>query len=174
MEHLHARFYKHPVLNVVESRKDKENRYGDDVIMVELTTKGARGESISKIATDEHKEAFPRAWAEFNGEAYEHAGTELKVLDFSLGRIKELNALGIYTVEELAQVSDGNIARLREGNQLKNKAVKFLEGQQLSQMVSMDEFQAMQQQLEEMKAQLNKEQEKPRRGRPPKHESNAS
>lgn len=173
MEHLNARFYEHPQLNVIESRKDGVERY-DTVLMVELKTAGARGESISKVATEDHKERFPRAWAEFQGETYDNPGTDLKVLGFEVGRVRELNAQGIYTVEDLAQVSDGNIQRMREGFQMKKKATQFLEGQQLSQQVSLDEFNAMQQQIEALQAQLAQTQVKRKPGRPPKNESNAS
>jgi len=154
-EHLQARFYDHATLNVSES-EIKGTKIFDDVVMIELTVRGAR-ESISYVATEEHKAEYPEAWALYSGERFTgNHGTPLNVLGegFTMARVKEFEAMHIRSVEQLALVSDANIMRLREGLKAKHLAVTYLEGQKLAQQnVSMDQFHDMRRMIEELKEQ---------------------
>lgn len=159
MEHLRARFYDHPKLNVANSEQSGHASY-EDVVMVELTVIGAKNESVSKVATDELKQRFPREWAEYNGERFNDANaTPLTVIDgFTPARIKEFEGLGIRSVQELANVADGNIMKVREGLALKQAAVKWLEGAELAKReVTVDQIEELQDrvsQFEEMQKRL--------------------
>jgi len=155
-EHLNARFYDHAQLNVSES-KLKGIKVYNDVVMVELTIRGARGESISYAATDKHKAEYPEAWALYSGQQFTgEVGTPLNVLGegFTLARSKEFESLGIRTVEQLAKVTDGNIMKLRDGMRAKHIATVYLEGQELAKgNVTVAQVDALTRRLEELEAQ---------------------
>lgn len=133
MDHLRARFYDHAQLDVQASQAAGHSVY-KDVVMVELTVIGSKNESISKPATDELREEFPREWAEYKGERFTDADlTPLTVLEgFTVARQREFEGLGIRSVQDLANVSDGNVQRIREGITLKTQAIKWLEGAELA------------------------------------------
>lgn len=178
-DHLNARFYDHPKLNIEESKKAGHKVY-DTVLVVELKVKGERGESVSKLVLDKtnevddteyYKAAFPGAWASYKGTGGGEfvSGTLLKALDLELGKQTELEQLGIRTVEELAAMNDSSCMKIREGLTTKAKAIKFLEAQKISKEGNVvDMLEEMRAQLEELKAE-NEELKKPkRRGRPKK------
>lgn len=160
-EHLHARFYDHPKLNVEESKRTGHKVY-DTVLMVELKVKGERGESVSKLVKDETNEvdnteyysvAFPGAWAQFRGTGGGEfvSGTLLKALDLPIGKRTELEQLGIRTVEELAEMSDASCMKMRDGLTTKAKAIKFLEAQKLQKDGNIvDMLESMKSRLEEL------------------------
>ncbi|MGB1373831.1 MAG: hypothetical protein ACPG6R_11970 [Aequoribacter sp.] len=171
MDHLRARFYDHAQLNVEESKKLGSQQY-DDVLMVELSVKGARGESVSKKVTDKNKDEliaeYPGAWAKYNGEILENDGTDLKVLDFSPARIKELEAVGILSVEDLVNMADASAMKMREGSTMKNAAKKWMDAQELAKHeVTMEAITDMQAQIAQLQEQ-NKALTKKKPGRPPK------
>lgn len=172
-EAFQARFYDHAPLDVEESRKQNREVYHDSKLLCELVSKGKSKESISKPATDELKERFPRAWAEYCGKAYDDGSTELSMLKFDLGRVQELKAMGIRSVEDLADVSDAQIQNVREGYKMRKTAQDFLEGQRLAGQVSMSDFEAMKAQIEELQK-ANEALQKPKRGRPRKEDEDAS
>lgn len=162
-EHLHARFYDHPKLNVEESTKAGHKVY-DSVLMVELKVKGERGESVSKLVVDEtngvdeteyYKAAFPGAWAQYKGTGGGDfvSGTLLKALGLEIGKQTELEQLGIRTVEDLADMADSACMKMRDGLTTKGKAIKFLDAQKLSEQGNIvDMMQEMRNQLDDLKA----------------------
>ncbi len=156
MDHLKARFYNHAALNVAESKESGTKIY-DDLVMVELSVKGSKGESISYVATDEHKKNFPQAWAEYKGESFTgNSGTPLAVLGehFTLARQMEMKGLGIYSVEDLAGINDVDAIKIREGLKAKHLANKYLEGQALAkQDVTIEQVADLQRRLAELEMQ---------------------
>lgn len=178
-DHLVARFYDHPRLNVEESKKAGHKVY-DTVLMVELRNRGERGESVSKTVkggdTDEteyYKAAFPGAWAKYKGggDSGFVSGTLLKALDIEVGEIQMLEAMDIRTVEQLVQVADSAASKIRGGLTLKSKAMKYLEAQKYAKdgnIVDMlTKLQAKVEALEKEKQELEANQKK-RPGRPKK------
>lgn len=156
MDHLKARFYDHVSQDIAASKVAGTKIY-NDVLMVELSVIGSKGESISHIATDQHKADYPHAWAEYSGEKYTgELGTPLSVLGekFTPARQAELRSLGIYTVEQLSKITDGNAMKLREGLTAKNAANKYLEGAALAKReVTIDQFEDMQRRIAELEQQ---------------------
>lgn len=141
MNHLVARFYDHPKLNVEESKKAGSKQY-DPVIMVELKVRGERNESVSKLVYDEraefdereyYKEQFPGAWANYRGKGDGGfiSGTLLTALDIDVGERAMLEAQSIRTVEELAELNDTAAQKIRGGMTLKTKAMKFVKAKGL-------------------------------------------
>lgn len=174
-DHLVARFYDHPRLNIEESKTAGHKVY-DTVTMVELRNKGERGESVSRLVkdadkdeTEYYKTAFPGAWAQYKGggDGGFVSGTLLKALDLQIGEIQMLEQMGIRTVEELASMNDSGAMKVRGGLSLKNKAVVFMKAQQMSRdgnlMESISRMEARIAELETENAEL-----KPKRGRPRK------
>lgn len=179
MDHLVARFYDHPRLNVAESKTAGHKVY-DTVIMVELRNKGERGESVSRLVKDAEKDeteyykaAFPGAWAQYKGggDGGFVSGTLLKALDLEVGQIQMLEQMGIRTVEDLANMNDSGALKIREGLTLKNKAMQFIKAKELSKDGNLlDMVSKMEARIAELEEE-NKTLSKPRRGRPPKVEN---
>lgn len=165
MDHLVARFYDHPQLNVEESKKAGHKVY-DTVTMVELRNRGERGESVSRLVkgpdkdeTEYYKAAFPGAWAKYKGggDGGFVSGTMLKALELEVGEIQMLEGMDIRTVEQLAEISDSAAQKIRGGLTMKSKAMKYIEVQKHTKdgnIVSMLEN------LQQKVAQLEEENEK--------------
>lgn len=178
-DHLIARFYDHPRLNVEESRSAGHKVY-DTVLMVELRNRGERGESYSEIVRggdvnnlEYYKTAFPGAWARYNGngDGTPTAGTLLSALGLEVGEIQMLDGMDIRTVEALANLNDATVMKIRGGLNMKAKAIKWLAAQETlrsGNVVDMlDEMKARIAQLESENQALA---EKRKPGRPKKEE----
>lgn len=137
LDHLAGRFYNHAQLQVKQS-KTQDHAVYKEVLMIELKTKGVRGESISVLITDDNREyycdQFPGSWADYNGEVTgrSRSGTKLDVLELGVAADKEWNGLGIDSVEDLANITDGAAMKIRQGLNMKNAAMKYLDGQALA------------------------------------------
>ena len=138
-DHLVARFYDHPRLNVEESRRAGSKVY-DTVLMVELRNRGERGESYSELVkggdtdkTEYYKAAFPGAWAKYcgGGDGGMVRGHLLNVLELEVGEIAMLEGMDIRSVEDLAAMNDATMAKVRGGFTLKAKAEKWLKTQEV-------------------------------------------
>ena len=121
-------------------------------------------------------ERFPAQWAAFTAGAKEMAkGLPLSEWPgMTTSQVKELNGLNIYTVEALAEVSDGNLAGLGLGaRSLRDKASAYLARMATGVTVQQaeDRNNDLQRQLDELRASMQAP-DAPRRGRPPKVEGN--
>lgn len=183
-DHLVARFYDHPQLNIDESKKLGHKVY-DTVTMVELRNRGERGESVSKLVkgrdvdeTEYYKAAFPGAWAKYKGggDGGFVSGTLLKALDIEVGEIQMLEGMDIRTVEQLAGIADSAASKIRGGLTLKSKAMKFLEIQKHAKngdiIDMMKSLEAKVEALEQENQKLQENQKK-RPGRPKKEDVSA-
>lgn len=81
-------------------------------------------------ATDQHKKRFPLAYAAFKART---AGQEARVgmpienwAQISRSLAMTLRAANVHTVEDLAQVHDGNIDRIGDGRKLRSLAQAFV------------------------------------------------
>lgn len=160
-DHLVARFYDHPQLNVAESKASGHKVY-DTVLMVELRNRGERGESISELVkgrdtdnTEYYKAAFPGAWAKYKGGG-DHgfvSGTLLTALNIEIGEIHMLEGMEVRTVEQLASLNDSAVSKIRGGLTLKSKAMKFLEAQKYARDGNIvDMIQKLQAQVEQLES----------------------
>lgn len=101
----------------------------------------ACGDSLSAAShplDDALKERFAdeyRAWKEDS--AVIHRGTPLEELVAVNERMShELKGLNIHTIEQLAQISDGNIHRLVNGRDLRNSALAWLKSKDAAALVA--------------------------------------
>jgi len=111
-------FYKQAIKNEKRSNEAKTAKF-DEVVMVEITIPGDKNFRFVDKASDEHKERFPTAWAQFEAsEAQVGDGTPLEEWAMmTVGRVKELKSMHIHTVEQLAELPDAFIAKLGMGGQ---------------------------------------------------------
>jgi hypothetical protein len=179
-DHLIARFYDHPRLNVAESRSAGHKVY-DTVLMVELRNRGERGESFSELVkggdvdkTEYYRAAFPGPWSRYKGgntDGLPTSGHLLSVLGLELGEIQMLEGLDIRTVETLSTLNDGAVMKIRGGLNMKAQAIKWLATQDAiksGNVIDMlDEMKARIAQLETENASLA---EKRKPGRPKKED----
>lgn len=102
----------------------------DDKTFIRIQTPGDTKTVIYRVATEQDKQRFPRAYEAFKrGEQVTMEGTPLEQWpQITKSQVRELKHLGILSVESLASVSDANIQRMGPGYmQLKTRAKQFLE-----------------------------------------------
>lgn len=125
---LHVRFYKRAVLNAFRTREEGRKIF-DDKVYVEIIAPANRLNVIDREATDEDKARFSRALAAFFAQQDQLvSGTPLSELPtLTPGQVAELNALKVFTVEQLSNVADTTVQLLGTGGQeLKQRAIRFL------------------------------------------------
>ena len=113
-------FYQHAQLNGQHFADTGKKKY-DDVVMVEVFVKGSTKASISKrvfdnngepitmnLQGDTYPEIYPKAYKAFIREGgNEIDGTPLKLMGGAgPGQIMNLNAMGIESIEDLAELND--------------------------------------------------------------------
>lgn len=128
-EPTYAEFYIHPRLNVMESRKEQRQIYEDE-IWVEIKIKGSENSTFTRAKKPEDELKWPDAWAKFKGEEIENTGTSLRVLpSISPAAEKNLSALGVNTVEDLANLGDEHVIGFRGMIQFRKEAQAYLAAQ---------------------------------------------
>lgn len=145
----YARFYDHPKLNVAKSREQGNPVY-EDAVYIEIMIKGDSNTSFSREMKDADKEMYPKEWKEYEtGTKIEETGTPLNYLpNISPATQMNLNATGITTVEDLAELDDSKVLGIRGMVDLRKRAIAYVKA-----------------------LTVDNEAEKPkRRGRPKKHE----
>lgn len=101
-----------------------------DVEYVEIIIAGDTKNIVNTKVTDVHRRRWPKYYEDFkNGVEGKAEGTPLKEWStIPRTRALELNALNIYTVEQLAELPDGSIQTIgMDGRSLVTKAKAFLE-----------------------------------------------
>lgn len=122
-------FYRDAVQNNFKSAEAGRPIF-DEKDFVRIQTPGDTRTVIARVASDQDKQRFPRAWDAFSrGLEIAEQGTPLEEWpQVTRSQVKELKHVNITTVESLASVSDGNIQRLGPGyHQLRERAKQFLE-----------------------------------------------
>lgn len=101
----------------------------DEIEMVEVWFAGDRLQRPCFEVTDEHRNRWPKEYEAFkSGMTVSESGTPLEHWPrMTVGKVAELKALGILTVEGLAQMPDRNLANLgMKGRELREEARSFL------------------------------------------------
>lgn len=163
----YAKFYLHPVLNKKKSVEAGRDIYEDKVYVLILCPGQTRSE-WRRPMQDKDKRDYPQAWADFqNGEKEPTvSGTPIEFLGISPARAKELRAVHIYTVEQMANCPDTASREVgMDFNTLKNRAAAFIS----KNSPEVDELRRKVAELTEKLAALTSEKKKP--GRPKKAES---
>lgn len=119
------------VMKTVEDRaaSEKEGRpIFKDTPYVEISIPGER--NVKRYPASLHyQQRFPRHWEAFSkrNEEIEHEGTPLTEWPIiKRAQAEELKFFNIYTVEQLATMSDGNAQNMRGLQTLKEKAKAYL------------------------------------------------
>lgn len=102
----------------------------EDVTFVRINVRGNDKLEVHRPATDADKKRFPFAWQQFQaGVKHSANGTPLdRVPGIDPRRISHLNSVNVFTVEDLALVSDGNLPNLGAGGrELRHKAQEIVQ-----------------------------------------------
>ena len=123
-----VRFYRRAVLNASKSANEGRQIY-DEKDYIIIQTPGDRLSNIDTPVEDEHKVRFAEQWDRYQKQQSEpETGTPVSMTPWiSVGLAMELKAMGINTIEALAQLPDVHVSKLMGGNELKRKAQAFLD-----------------------------------------------
>jgi hypothetical protein len=124
---LHVEFYKRPIRQGFLSEQEHREIYQD----VEYVTIRIPGDKLSVIdtpVTETERRRFPELYKRFlDTSDYSFIGTPLKEWPtIKPSRLLELAAMHIRTVEDIANCSDANGAKIMGFNALKKKATLYL------------------------------------------------
>lgn len=187
---LFVEFRDEPIYNEFKSKEEGKPHY-DMKVMVKIYTPGDKTKVVDRLArlTDEESSAlgippdsvrWPAQWAAYKqGHKAIQEGMPLSEwAKLNKSQVQELNALNIYTVEQLSDVSDVALNGLGHGGRsLRDSAISFLEQAKDASYVSKLEEKHSQELAEAMRqiAELRASMEAPKRGpgRPPRETTDA-
>lgn len=126
-----ARFHYHPYLNRARSREEGRPIY-EDRVYVEILVAGMDKQTVNRPAQEKDKVRFAAEWAAFSrGEEARRVGTpvaEWPRMAQTPSMVKMLESINIFTVEDLAALSDGLVPKLGMGGfKLRDEARRFIE-----------------------------------------------
>lgn len=177
MEGLYAEFHLHPVLQVEESKKRGQEIYKDE-LYVTIQIKGQKNQIRDRKATKQDENDFPSAWERWtNKEKSSLRGTPSTALPgIGPSMALELQALGLYTVEDIATIPDSALDKFRGALMLRQRAVAYLKASEIlpetpmtteTEDMAKDDHSPVD--IDAMKSDTTVVQAEPRRrGRPPK------
>lgn len=145
-----VKFFRHPEISQIKSKEANLPIY-DDVDMISVIQPGEK-EEIKVLATEFHKRRFPKQWEAYkSGQELAQSGTPLDHL-FSAepGTILNLKQFNIFTVQQLANITDSAIANIPMGRTLQERARAYLQTSKSNE----NEMAAMQKQIDDLKALL--------------------
>lgn len=175
-EGVRARFFKQKVVLGFASQQ-KGEEVTEDRDFVEIVVIGMDKQIVTTEAKQQHKERFPEEWAAYRrGESPSLNGTPIE--DWPLipeAQLKSLRVLNIYTVEDVAGLTDAGIQKVGMGGyKLRDAAKKFVQLQggdkaavdalKKANQDLQDQMRVMQEQI----ALMTRPPEVKKRGRPPK------
>jgi len=125
---LWVQFYTRPVENKYKSSQQGRPIF-DEVSFVKIIVPGDKNLIIDTKATEEHKHRFPKQWDRYKlGQVQAAEGTPLEAVTWlTVGQVAEFKALNIFTVEQLADVSDQLAQKFMGCFEIRRKAQAFLE-----------------------------------------------
>ena len=123
-------FFVEPVENPRKS-EDEGRPIFDELERVRIVVAGDAFSASVQPVTEEIVERFPTQYAAFKRKAADHHISETPITEWPIltrSQASELHAIKIFSVENLAAVSDANIVRLGpNGRELRAKAQAYLE-----------------------------------------------
>lgn len=124
-------FYTDAVELKYESEKQGRPIF-KDVAFIRKMAPGDANNIVERVAKDFDKKQFPRQWAEYEAtnKSGEVIGTPLEQWpQITRAQVKELKYLECHTVEQLSEMSDGNLLKMGAGfRPLRDSARKWLDG----------------------------------------------
>lgn len=152
-DQLLVKFFRHSELSHHKSVKGGMPVY-DDVDMISVIQPGEK-EEVKVVASEFHKRRFPKQWENYKaGIEQQQSGTPLEHLfPAEPGTVLQLKHFNIFTVQQLAMLSDTAMTNIPMGRTLSDKAKAYLSsasgGQNFHAMTA-----AMQKQIDDLKALL--------------------
>jgi predicted flap endonuclease-1-like 5' DNA nuclease len=112
---------------VEQTRSAGHNVY-EDKVYAEIFIKGDKNTSFSRPKEDADERQYPKAWESFDkGKEVDEDGISLKMLpSISPSTQMNLNATGIYTVEDLAELNDSVVIGVQGMVDLRKRAQAYL------------------------------------------------
>lgn len=131
------RFHIAPIQDEALTAREGRPMFRDEE-RVQYLMPGSFNQPVFRV-TQEHKDRWPREYAAFKaGHTISHAGTPLEVWPLMTpGRIAELKALEIHTVEQAASLNDAVLNKIGIGGQgLKRAAMAYLDDAEAMKMTT--------------------------------------
>lgn len=148
-----VRFYIHSELSQHKSKLAGAPVY-DDVEVIEIRNPGEK-DPVTVAADEFHKRRFPKQYEAFKqGLSVEHTGTPLDLLfPSSPSTVKSLKSLNIYSIQQLAEITDGSATNIPMGITLRDKARAYLKNASAGK--GFHEVEELKRRLEQMQAMLS-------------------
>lgn len=124
----YARFYMHPVLNKMKSEQEQRKIYEDRPYIM-IVSPGQKNTEVRRPIQDKDKFEYAEAWKAFlDGKDEAVVGTPIEMLPgLHESRILELKAVNIRTIEQMADIAEGNAFRVGgDALRLKQQAQGYL------------------------------------------------
>jgi len=151
----HVRFYKFPVLMGFKSKQEGREIYQDHDY-IEIQVPGQKNQIIKRGVREKDKIDYPTEWTAYDaGRDEAHVGTPIdRIPGISPSMVKELQALGVYTVESMAECSETGLQKIGHGaRDLKNRAESYIgDSSKIESLEKKNEILAKQ--LEELSKQM--------------------
>lgn len=151
-QQLLVKFFVHPELSHYKSKAQGKPVH-DDVVMISVIQPGEK-EEVKVKAEEWHKVRFAKQWEAFEkGHNQQISGTRLEFLFPSEpSTILTLQSFNVFTVEQLGSLTDTAMTNIPMGRQLSQRAKDYL--RTANGGAAFHQMEAMQKQIEELKAQL--------------------
>lgn len=122
-------FYVKPVVNAKKSKLAGHPVF-EDREWVKIVTPGDRNSWVERVATDKDRQTYPRTYGIFKNTEKTQAVEGFRIEEWpqvTRAMAWTLKAANIFTVEQLATVSDTNIDKIgHSGRDLRSKAQAFV------------------------------------------------
>lgn len=124
-----GRFEYYDQLDIMASKAADEKKYKQIIV---CRTKVAGDQDENVLPVRDHNRAwlinrFPDAWKSFQGEVVEHKGTPLTELGMSEERVMAFQINAVYSVEQVAELSDAQCEKVGFGTRtLRQKAQELM------------------------------------------------
>lgn len=156
-KNLFVQFYTRAVYSPFESaQKGRPVHVEQD--FVKIMVPGNKLSNVDTLVTPEYQKRFAAKWDAYK--AGRHQGVEGTLLSswaaLSITMVADLNAMGIHTVEQLANISDTIASKFPGGSGLRDKAETYLEAATDASVTTRlaEEKEALEAQLADMQEQI--------------------
>lgn len=157
---LHVVFYTRTTPNPFLTEQTGSQKFQDETF-IRILIPGRNDLTIDEPAREDHKKRFPHQWAVFmntQSEAGQVTGTPVTEWpSISRSMAEDLKGKRFYTVEQIAECSDGQIQALgMDGNVLRQKARAFLKVAKDTALAQQQaaELERKQKEMEDLKASI--------------------
>lgn len=150
-----VRFYIKPLEDKTATEKEGRPMF-NEVEYIEIRIPGHRDPQVARPATYSDKQRFPEHYEAWKKRAeMPTEGTPLAEWpQISRTQVEELSFLHVKTVEQLSDIADVAISTVRGGLMLKERAQKWLQASEKTELIA--EKEAMQKQMAAMQEQMDK------------------